>query len=119
MLENLLKKCYDEESPTNGDSESVKTAVLSRIEKENTRMKRFRIKPLIIAAAVSVTAAASIVTANAATGGGFGEVIANLILRNSAVPLKSVEHVDADEDTAGHTVITYENGENAYARFLL
>lgn len=51
MLENLLKKCHEEEFPANGDSENIKTAVLSRIEKEN-HMKRFRIKPLIIAAAV-------------------------------------------------------------------
>lgn len=113
MLEKLLKKCYDEEFPTNGDSESVKTAVLSRIEKEN-HMKRFRIKPLIIAATVSVTAAASIVTASAATDGGFVDRIARLVSRNSTVPVQSVEHVDAIEDNAGHTVITYEDGEKAY-----
>lgn len=59
MLENMLKKCYDEEFPTADDSESVKTAVLSRIEKEN-HMKRFKIKPLIIAAAVVVVASVAV-----------------------------------------------------------
>lgn len=68
MLENLLKKCYDEELPTSCDSESVKTAVLLRIEKEN-HVKRFKIKPLIIAAAVVAAAAVSIVTVNASRDG--------------------------------------------------
>lgn len=68
MLEKLLKKCYDEEFPANGDSESVKTAVLSRIEEEN-HMKRFRIKPLIIAAAVAAFSVVSLLTVNATMQG--------------------------------------------------
>lgn len=77
-------------------------------------MKHFKIKPLIIAAVVSVTAAALFVTANAATDGGFVDRIARLVSRNSTVPVQSVEHIDAIEDNAGHTVITYEDGEKAY-----
>lgn len=69
MLENLLSKCYDEEFPTTGDSVSVKTAVLSRIENEN-QMKHFKIKPLIIASVAAVAAAVSIITVNAARNDG-------------------------------------------------
>ena len=68
MLEELLKKCYDEETAADKSAENIKTAVLSRIEEEKP-MKHFTIKPLLIAAAITATAAASLVTANAATDG--------------------------------------------------
>lgn len=113
MLEDLLKKCHNGEFPTNENSENIKTAVLSRIEKEN-HMKHFKIKPLIIAAAVTTTAAASFVTANAATDGGIVDGIARFVSRGPAMAEVSKEHVDATEDVVGHTVITYENGAKAY-----
>lgn len=68
MLEELLKKCYDEETTSDKSAEDIKTAVLSRIEEEKP-MKHFKIKPLIIAAAITATGALSLVTANAATDG--------------------------------------------------
>lgn len=68
MLEEMLKKCFDEEAATDESTEKIKTAVLSRIEEEKP-MKRFTIKPLIIAAAITATGALSLVTANAATDG--------------------------------------------------
>lgn len=67
MLEDLLKKCHNEEFPTNENSENIKTTVLSRIEKEN-HMKRFRIKPLIIAAAAAFSVV-SLLAVNAAMQG--------------------------------------------------
>lgn len=69
MLEYLLKKCHDEELLTSADCEDVKTAVLSKVEKENN-MKHFKIKPLIIAAVAVVAAAVSIITVNAARNDG-------------------------------------------------
>lgn len=74
MLEELLKKCFDEETTTDKNAENIKTAVLSRIEEEKP-MKRFTIKPLIIAAAITATGALSLVTANAATDGAVMEGI--------------------------------------------
>lgn len=71
MLEKMLKKCFDEDDTALQSSDGIngiKTAVLSRIEEEKP-MKHFSIKPLLIAAAITVTAAASVVTANAATDG--------------------------------------------------
>lgn len=59
MLENLLSKFYDKEFPTMGDSVSVKTTILSRIEKEN-HMRHFKIKPLIIAAAIVAVASVAV-----------------------------------------------------------
>lgn len=113
MLENMLKKCYDEELQTSYDSESVKTAVLSRIEREN-HVKHFKIKPLVVVAAITVTAAASLVTANAATGGGVVDGIARFVSREPVMAEVSKEHVDAAEDAVGYTVITYEDGKKAY-----
>lgn len=68
MLEELLKKCFDEERTADRSAENIKTAVLSRIE-EDKNMKHFSVKPLIIAAAIAATGAVSVVTANAATDG--------------------------------------------------
>jgi len=75
MLEELLKKCYDEEMLADKSAENIKTAVLSRIEEEKP-MKHFTIKPLLIAAAITATGALSLVTANAATGGAVMDGIA-------------------------------------------
>lgn len=75
MLEELLKKCFDEETAADKSAENIKTAVLSRIE-EDKPMKRFNIKPLLIAAAITATGAASLVTANAATDGAVMDGIA-------------------------------------------
>lgn len=56
MLEDILKKCYSDEKNADKSNENIKTAVLSRIE-EGKPMKRIKIKPLIIAAAATVTVA--------------------------------------------------------------
>ncbi len=68
MLEELLKKCFDEETTADKSAENIKTAVLSRIEEEKP-MKHFTIKPLLIAAAITATGAVTLATANAATDG--------------------------------------------------
>lgn len=75
MLEELLKKCFDEETAADKSAENIKTAVLSRIEEEKP-MKHFTIKPLLIAAAIAATGALSVVTANAATDGAVMDGIA-------------------------------------------
>lgn len=74
MLEELLKKCCDEDTVSDKSAENIKTAVLSRIEEEKP-MKHFKIKPLIIAAVITATGALSLVTANAATDGAVVEGI--------------------------------------------
>lgn len=73
MLEKLLEKFFAEDHGTAADSsdraEIIKADVLSRIEREKP-MKNFRIKPLIIAAAITAVGAASIaITVNASTDG--------------------------------------------------
>lgn len=68
MLEELLKKCFDEETSADKSAENIKTAVLSRIEEEKP-MKHFTIKPLLIAAVITATGAVTLATANAATDG--------------------------------------------------
>lgn len=75
MLEELLKKCFDEEQEADRSAEEIKTAVLSRIE-EDKNMKHFSIKPFIIAAAIAATGVVSVVTANAATDGAVVDGIA-------------------------------------------
>lgn len=68
MLNELLKKCFDEEQTAGKSAENIKTAVLSRIKEDKT-MKHFKIKPLLIAAAITATGVLSAVAANAATDG--------------------------------------------------
>lgn len=88
MLEELLKKCFDEETVTEKSTENIKTAVLSRIEEEKP-MKHFTIKPLLIAAVITATGALSLVTANAATDGAVVDGIVKTI--NFIVNGKEVE----------------------------
>lgn len=88
MLEELLKKCFDEEKIAEKSTENIKTAVLLRI-KEEKPMKHFTIKPLIIAAAITATGALSLVTANAATDGAVVDNIVKTI--NFIVNGKEVE----------------------------
>ena len=68
MLNELLKKCFAEEQAEDKSAENIKTAVLSRIKEDKT-MKHFKIKPLLIAAAITATGVLSAVAANAATDG--------------------------------------------------
>lgn len=75
MLEELLKKCFDEDLTADRSAENIKTAVLSRIEEEKP-MKHFTIKPLLIAAAITATGAVTLATANAATDGAVMDGIA-------------------------------------------
>lgn len=79
MLEKMLEKCFDEESAADNRADNVKTAVLSRIkvEEDKPMKKHFRIKPLLIAAAITATGAASLITANAATDGAISDYFAN------------------------------------------
>ena len=91
MLEKILEKCFEEEEARDQDqdrnSDNVKSAVLSRINdnveadnieiKEDIPMKKhLRIKPFLIAAAITVTGAATLVTANAATDNAIGKYLA-------------------------------------------
>lgn len=103
MLEELLKKCYDEEQTAEKSTENIKTAVLSRIE-EDKKMKHFSIKPFIIAAAIAATGAVSVVTANAATD---GAVIDNIVrtfsfwVGGTEVTGRVIEYTDEDGNTYG------------------
>lgn len=66
---------FDDLAPENEErlsdkrADKIKTCVLSRIEEDKPMKKHFRIKPFVIAAAITATGAASVVTANAATDG--------------------------------------------------
>lgn len=102
MLEELLKKCYDEEKTSDKSAENIKTAVLSRIEEEKP-MKRFNIKPLLIAAAITATGAVSIVTANAATDGAVMDGLAktfSFILNGEEVQGTITEYAVGDDGKA-------------------
>lgn len=102
MLEELLKKCFDEEKTADKSAENIKTAVLSRIEEEKP-MKRFNIKPLLIAAAITATGAVSIVTANAATDGAVMDGLAktfSFILNGEEVQGTITEYAVGDDGKA-------------------
>ena len=107
MLEELLKKCFDEEQTADRSAEDIKTAVLSRIE-EDKNMKHFSVKPLIIAAAIAATGAVSVVTANAATDG----AVIDGIVRTISLWVGGVEV------TGRVTEYTAEDG-NTYERIWL
>lgn len=99
MLEELLKKCFDEETAADKSAENIKTAVLSRIE-EDKPMKRFNIKPLLIAAAITATGAMSLVTANAATDGAVFDGIAktfSVIINGEEVEGTITEYTVGDD----------------------
>lgn len=69
-------------------SDKIKASVLSKIEEDKPMKTRVFIKPLIIAAAVSATALASLVTANAATDGAISDTITeklNIIFKGKPV----------------------------------
>lgn len=83
MLEKILEKCFEEEAAQDQYSDNIKSAVLSRIDIDNIEneedkpmKKHFRIKPFLIAAAITVTGAATLVTANAATDNAIGNYLA-------------------------------------------
>ncbi len=83
MLEKILEKCFEEEAAQDQFSDNIKSAVLSRIDIDNIKTeedismkKHFRIKPFLIAAAITVTGAATLVTANAATDNAIGNYLA-------------------------------------------
>ena len=113
MLEELLKKCFDEETITEKSTENIKTAVLSRIEEEKP-MKHFTIKPLLIAAVITATGALSLVTANAATDGAVVDGIVKTI--NFIVNGKEVEGTMTEyttDDGVNATQIEFELPEDA------
>lgn len=112
MLEELLKKCYDEEQPADKSAENIKTAVLSRIEEEKP-MKRFNIKPLLIAAAITATGAVSIVTANAATDGAVMDGLAktfSFILNGEEITGTITEYDVGDDGEAKRVEIDLPDG---------
>ena len=83
MLEKILEKCFEEEAAQDQYSDNIKSAVLSRIDIDNIKTeedismkKHLRIKPFLIAAAITVTGAATLVTANAATDNAIGNYLA-------------------------------------------
>lgn len=102
MLEKILEKCYTEETMPNPNADDIKTAVLSRIE-EDKPLKHFKIKPFLIAAAITATGAASLVTANAATD----NAITNYLMRTfspasvseSTTPVKNDAPSTPEEST--------------------
>ena len=113
MLEELLKKCFDEEAIAEKSTENIKTAVLSRIEEEKP-MKHFTIKPLLIAAVITATGALSLVTANAATDGAVADSIVKTI--NFIVNGKNVEGTVTEyttDDGVNATQIEFELPEDA------
>lgn len=114
MLEELLRKCYDEERPADEGAENIKTAVLSRIEEEN-HMKHFTIKPLIIAAAITATGALSLVTANAATDGAVMDGIAktfSLIINGEEVQGTVTEYTAGGDGKATQIEFDLPEGAN-------
>lgn len=132
MLEELLKKCFDEETDAEKSAENIKTAVLSRIEEEKP-MKHFTIKPLLIAAAVTATAAVSVVTANAATDGAVMDGIAktfSFILNGEEVEGTIKEYTVGDDgkvteiemelpdDVVGDNVAIVIEGDDGGARII-
>lgn len=119
MLEELLKKCYDEEQTAEKSTENIKTAVLSRIE-EDKQMKHFSIKPLIIAAAIAAAGAVSVVTANAATDGAVIDNIVrtfNLWVGETEVTGRVTEYTAEDGNT--YERIEFELPEDADTAYII
>lgn len=111
MLEELLKKCFDEEMSADKSVENIKTAVLSRIEEEKP-MKHFTIKPLLIAAAITATGAVTLATANAATDG----AVVDKMVRTFTLILNGEEvrvEVELPEGAVGDNMAIFidEDGE--------
>ncbi len=112
MLEELLKKCFDEETTADKSSENIKTAVLSRIEEEKP-MKHFTIKPLLIAAAITATGAVTLATANAATDGAVVDKMVRtftLILNGEEVEGTITEYSVGDDGAAKRVEVDLPKG---------
>lgn len=132
MLEQMLKKCFDEDNAAEKSAENIKTAVLSRIEEEKP-MKHFSVKPLLIAAAITATAAASVATANAATDGavmdGIGKTF-SFILNGEEITGTITEYevgedgkatrveVDLPDGVVGNNMAIVVEGEDGEARII-
>ncbi|MDE6731942.1 MAG: hypothetical protein K2J77_03610 [Oscillospiraceae bacterium] len=65
MLEDILKKCYCEENNSDKNSESIKTAVLSRIEEGKPMKRRINKKTLLIPAIAAAVILATTCVAGA------------------------------------------------------
>lgn len=112
MLEELLKKCFDEEMSADKSVENIKTAVLSRIEEEKP-MKHFTIKPLLIAAAITATGAVTLATANAATDGAVVDKMVRtftLILNGEEVEGTITEYSVGDDEEAKRVEVELPEG---------
>ena len=97
-------KMHGGENITEERLSAIKSSVLSQVnqsEEDKPMKKHFSIKPLIIAAAVAVTGAASVVTANAATDGAVAEQFAKIF-----------KYTVGDNEYTG-TVTIYENVDGA------
>ncbi len=100
MLEEMLKKCFDEEKTAGKSAENIKAAVLSRIEEDKT-MKHFKIKPLLIAAAITATGVLSAVAANAATDGAVWDGIVEtftFFVNGTEVTATVTEYTEGDSE---------------------
>lgn len=112
MLEELLKKCFDEEMSADKSVENIKTVVLSRIEEEKP-MKHFTIKPLLIAAAITATGAVTLATANAATDGAVVDKMVRtftLILNGEEVEGTITEYSVGDDGEAKRVEVELPEG---------
>lgn len=112
--------------------EDIKAAVLSRI-KEEKPMKHFSVKPLIIAVAATVGTAASLVTANAATGGVISDSIhktISFLFNGKQIEAEYTSYTDpegnefatyefdipeGEENNAGFYIVKDENGDDTKA----
>lgn len=68
MLEELLKKCYDEETTSEKSAEEIKTAVLSRIEEGKPMKRKINKKAILIPAIAAAVACVTTVGVSAANG---------------------------------------------------
>lgn len=68
MLEDILKKCYCEENNSDINSESIKTAVLSRIEEGKPMKRKINKKAILIPAIAAAVACVTTVGVSAANG---------------------------------------------------
>ena len=104
--QRLAERLKNEDELPEKRVEDIKAAVLSRI-KEEKPMKHFSVKPLIIAVAATVGTAASLVTANAATGGAISDGIhktVRFLFNGNQIEAEYTSYTDPE----GNEFATYE-----------
>lgn len=78
MLEDILKKCYCEENNSDKNSESIKTAVLSRIKEEKPVKRKINKKAILIPAIAAAVACVTTAGVSAANGWSLSSAISGL-----------------------------------------